>query len=68
MSKLPMTVFLYTLMRDHLPPGKVEELMQEAERAYDYTITFTNDHLAAYALELSNRLSLKEEDNETQSV
>jgi hypothetical protein len=46
--------FLYDLMRDHLPPGKVEELVQNAEDVPD--VTYTNGWLAKYAEDLSNRL------------
>ena len=46
--------FLYDLMRDYLPPGKVEELVQNAEDIPD--ITYTNGWLAKYAEDLSNRL------------
>lgn len=46
--------FLYDLMRDHLPPGKVEELVQNAEDVPD--VAYTNGWLAKYAEDLSNRL------------
>lgn len=46
--------FLYDLMRDHLPPGKVEELVQNAED--EPSIVYTNGWLAKYAEDLSNRL------------
>lgn len=46
--------FLYDLMRDHLPPGVVEKLVQESED--NSTITYTNGWLAKYAEYLANRL------------
>lgn len=46
--------FLYDLMRDHLPPGTVEELVQNAED--EPSIVYTNGWLAKYAEDLSNRL------------
>lgn len=46
--------FLYDLMRDHLPPGKVEALIREAEDEPD--IVYTNGWLALYAEDLANRL------------
>lgn len=45
--------FLYELMRDHLPTGKVEELVRASN---DPDVTYTNGWLALYAQDLANRL------------
>ncbi len=45
--------FLYELMRDHLPPGKVEEL---ARASTDPDVTYSNGWLAQYAQDIANRL------------
>lgn len=47
--------FLYSLMRDHLPPGVIEELVREAEQEPD--VQYTNGWLARYAENLAKRLS-----------
>lgn len=54
----------YTLIRDHLPVGVVEELVQEAENLLDSkndkpTITYSNRYLAEYAKSLEERLTKK---------
>lgn len=46
--------FLYELMRDHLPSGEVEALVQQSED--ESNITYTNGWLAKYAEDLANRL------------
>ncbi len=46
--------FLYELMRDHLPPGKVEELIRSSEK--DPDVLYTNGWLARYAEDLAYRL------------
>ena len=45
--------FLYELMRDHLPPGKIEELIRASQEP---DVTYTNGWLAKYAQDLANRL------------
>jgi len=45
--------FLYDLMRDHLPPGVVETLVQNASNP---DVTYTNGWLASYAEDLAKRL------------
>ena len=45
--------FLYDLMRDHLPPGVIEKLVQEATEP---DVTYTNGWLALYAQDLAQRL------------
>lgn len=46
--------FLYQLIRDHVPPGEIEKIVQESEDNPD--VTYTNGWLARYAEDLSNRL------------
>lgn len=46
--------FLYELMRDHVTPGIVEELIRSSEGEPE--ITYTNGWLARYAEDLANRL------------
>lgn len=48
--------FLYDLMRDYLPVGVVERLVQNNEREDGTSFVFTNPHLAEYAKELRERL------------
>lgn len=46
--------FLYDLMRDHLPIGTVEHLVQEATEP---DVLYTNGWLAKYAEDVANRLA-----------
>jgi uncharacterized membrane protein len=50
--------FVYLLLRDHLPAGIVEGLVSQATQTYD-VVEYSNDFLAAYAIELASRLSLR---------
>jgi len=53
-SSSKLVSFLYELMRDHLPPGKVEEIVRNScqpEECY-----YTNGYLANYAKDIANRL------------
>src|SRR5574342_348082 len=50
-----LTVFLYLLMRNDLPAGKVEELVLEAVSTSE-DIQFTNGWLAQYASNLAEEL------------
>ena len=45
--------FLYELMRDHVPPGVVEKLVQDSQMV---EVKYTNGWLARYAEDLANRL------------
>lgn len=45
--------FLYSLMRDHVTPGDIEKLVQEASEPEVY---YTNGFLALYAEHLAKRL------------
>lgn len=47
--------FLYELMRDHLPPGTVEEVVQNTLKESD--CQYTNGWLAQYAQDIANRLT-----------
>lgn len=50
--------FLYELLRDELPAGTVERLVQSAtfRREGIEKIVFTNGHLARYAEDIASRL------------
>lgn len=45
--------FLYELMRDHLPPGTVEGIVQTCS---DPSVQYTNGWLARYAEDVAKRL------------
>lgn len=45
--------FLYSLLRDHLPAGVVEELVRDSQ---DIPVEYTNGYLANYAKNLADRL------------
>lgn len=47
--------FLYQLMRDHVPPGVVEEVLNDSVHHSD--IVYTNGWLAKYAEDIAKRLS-----------
>ncbi len=62
-SKDPVVEFLYELMRDHVPPGVVESLVQASEEhreRNDNTVVFSNGWLASYAINLAERLKVKD--------
>lgn len=52
----PLVTFLYVLMRDHLTPGVVEGIMLGHVEQGAPMQQFSNDWLAAYAVELARRL------------
>lgn len=54
--KDPLTSFLYVLMRDELPVGKVEILVREIESEKGMKAVYTNGWLAKYAHNLANKL------------
>jgi len=56
-SKDPLVGFLYTLMRDHLPTGTVEQLVQETQYGKNKECLYTNGWLAEYAENLAQRIS-----------
>ena len=50
-SKDELVVFLYILMRDYLPCGYVEEIIQNnVLKEKNKECTFTNGYLASYAI------------------
>lgn len=66
-SNDPMVAFLYVLMRDHLPPGVVAELVNSSQPEHRDVLVddgqhlmtcfaFTNGWLARYAEDLVDRL------------
>lgn len=50
----PLVAFLYVLMRDYLPVGIAERLVEM--HSYEETTSFTNGYLANYAKDLATRL------------
>ena len=53
----PYVDFLYTLMRDEIPPGRLEAIVTEMEEhAESGNTEFTNGWLARYAKNLSKRI------------
>lgn len=50
----PLVSFLYLLMRDYLPVGIAERLVEM--HSYEETTSFTNGYLADYAKDLATRL------------
>lgn len=57
----PLVTFLYKLMRDHLPPGVVEEILLSAKIdepvTTPTTVAFTNGWLAQIAQDVAWRLT-----------
>lgn len=49
--------FLYLLLRNELPAGRVAEIFNEAVGSPGTVVTFTNGHLARYAAYLASLLS-----------
>ena len=50
--------FLYLLMRDHLVPGAVEQIVMDVEKVEQPPV-YSNRHLLNYARELVARLEAK---------
>lgn len=48
-----LVLFLYSLLRDHLTAGVVEELVRDSQ---DIPVEYTNGYLANYAKNLADRL------------
>lgn len=55
-----LTSFLYELMRDHLPAGKIQEIMQNSAVS---DCQYTNGWLALYAEYIANQLTTNEPEN-----
>ncbi len=53
-----LTSFLYTLMRDYTPPGRVEQLVRDIENEATKATAccYTNGWLAQYAKYLADRI------------
>lgn len=49
--------FLYMLIRDEVPFGKIERLIREVEKTSEMTVTFSEPRMAEYASSLAQRLS-----------
>jgi hypothetical protein len=52
----PLVSFLYELMRDHVVPGIIEEVVRTSEHQPLGGTTFCNSGLALYAQEVATRL------------
>ena len=56
-SSDPLTSFLYTLMRDYVTPGNIEEIMLSHMPTEPGAVTeFSNGWLALHALDISRRI------------
>lgn len=54
----PLTSFLYVLMKDHLPVGVVDQIVNSNEDAgFEYKPFFINGYLAKHAQYLAERLN-----------
>jgi hypothetical protein len=51
-----ITLFLYLLMRDHVPVGVVAKIKNEVNLCEQYERTYSNQYLAAYAKSLAEEL------------
>lgn len=56
MDQEKLVTFLYLLMRDELPTGRVVELINQATTWPDRTAVYTNKHLEAMARDYTNRI------------
>ena len=52
----PIASFFYSLMRDHMLPGDVENIVRLIEKEDGQEIVYSNGYLAKYAMYLSARL------------
>lgn len=52
----PLVAFLYLLIRDHVHPGDIEDLMKKITK--DETCEFSNGWLAEYARDIASRLKI----------
>jgi hypothetical protein len=52
----PLASFLYELMRDHVPPGIIEELVQKERLRCRQVVRFSNGWLAQYSIYLAEQL------------
>jgi hypothetical protein len=64
MTDSKLVSFFYELLRDRVPPSKVEAMVRAVEQESTHKAwKLSNGHLAAYAVELVDRLSDAEEDD-----
>lgn len=52
----PLVSFLYVLLRDHVQPGIVEEILLKQVPIPEDTAQFSNGWLARYAQDIAERL------------
>ena len=52
--------FFYLLGRDHLPLGKVEQIVMDVEKALqdENSVIYSNGYLASYASNLAQRINV----------
>jgi hypothetical protein len=63
-----LVTFLYLLMRDYLPAGRIEELVTESEKTLtEGGALLSGAYVAAYAQELAGRLVPRRERAENNS-
>lgn len=55
-SRIPLVSFLYTLIRDHVTPGQIEEIMLRQMPKVGETTEFSNGYLANYAQDVATRI------------
>lgn len=62
-TKSEFVAFLYELLRDHVPIGVIEAIVEEQEEHRNENMGWllTNGHLAAYCEEVAERLCLQKE-------
>lgn len=51
-----MKSLLYILLRDWILPGNMEAIVRDLEKSSGKEVTYSNEHLAAYAEEIEKRL------------
>lgn len=52
----PMVAFIYTLVRDHVPPSTVETIIKDIVKVSKDRYEFSNGWLAQYAKDITERL------------
>lgn len=53
-----LVCFLYLLIRDTVPPGEIERIMKEVEKA-SAPMTYSNSFVAGYAESLVKRMAIE---------
>lgn len=59
-SQDPLVSFLYILLRDHVPAGVVEGIMQNHVEVAEINTEFCNGFIARYARDVAARLTPQE--------